>query len=396
MLLAQFPTLLGVNGEACDRTHFQPLQADRFAGFLTESVFTILDALEGLVDLGQQFAVAVAGAQFQRVLGFPLRALGFGLIFGTTGIVHFAYGPVYTVAAYATWAFVALLGFLSVFWPGPNYGIDFKGGTEVQLRFNSDLEQGQLRQTLEEAGYPAEVVSVEGRADEYMIRVGAVSTLPPERVEEIKQALDWSIAGVKVEELKVSPGGDKITLRMHNDVDPAQIEAKLKAAGVEVRTVNAFGARDQHRYEAQLIGMADQMLQSLQDRLGEVAPEAPLRVEWVGPKAGRQLRDAAIKSILWTILFIMGYVAMRFDLRFAPGGVIALLHDVVFTVGVYALVGIEVSPASVIGFLTILGYSIYDTIVVFDKVRENTEHAMDTKRQTFAEAAEGRSEPVPA
>lgn len=274
-------------------------------------------------------------------------------------------------------ALLALLGFLSVFWPGPNYGIDFKGGTEVQLRFNEDLAQGQLRQTLAEAGYAAEVVSVEGRADEYMIRVGAVSTLPPERVEEIKKALDWSVAGVKVDELKVSPGGDKITLRMRDEVDPAQIESKLKAAGVEVRTVNAFGASDQHRYEAQLVGLADQMLQSLQERLGKVAPESPLRVEWVGPKAGRQLRDAAIKSMLWTILFVMGYVAMRFDLRFAPGGIIALVHDALITVLVFVVLQREVNLSTVAALLTILGYSINDTIVIFDRIRENMTRMRD-------------------
>ena len=278
---------------------------------------------------------------------------------------------------------LALCGLLSVFWPGPNYGIDFKGGTEVQLKFKQNIEQGKLRQTLERAGYDAEVVNVEGRGDEYLVRVGAVSTLPPEKVEGIKKALNWNISGVKIDELKVSPGGDKITLRMRDDVEPAQIEAALKSAGANVRTVNGFGSSEQHRYEAQLVGLADQMLKSLQQELGEVAPEDPLRVEWVGPKAGRQLRDAAIKSILWTILFIMGYVAMRFDLRFAPGGIVALIHDAMITVLVFVVFQREINLSTVAALLTILGYSINDTIVIFDRIRENMTRMRDASLYTL-------------
>jgi preprotein translocase subunit SecF len=266
---------------------------------------------------------------------------------------------------------LALAGLLSVFWPGPNYGIDFKGGTEVQLKFKQNVEQGQLRETLAASGFDTEVVSVEGRKDEYLVRVGAVSALPPEQVDKIKKSLNWSIAGVKIEELKVSPGGDKISLRMVDEVDPAQIESALKGAGANVRTANAFGSRDQHRYEAQLVGVADQMVGALQSKLGAAAPDAPLRVEWVGPKAGRQLRDAAIKSLLWAVLFIMGYVAMRFDLRFAPGGIIALMHDTLITVLVFVVLQREVNLSTVAALLTILGYSINDTIVIFDRIREN-------------------------
>jgi preprotein translocase subunit SecF len=266
---------------------------------------------------------------------------------------------------------LALLGFLSVFWPGPNYGIDLKGGTEVQLRFNKPIDSGVVRQTLSEVGYDAEVVNVEGRADEYLVRVGRVSSLAPEKVEGIKKALGWQVSGVKVDEFKVSPGGDKITLRMRDAVDPKAIETAISGTGAKVRAVSAFGASEQHRYEAQLVGVADEMIASLQKKLGSVAPETPLRVEWVGPKAGRQLRDAAIKSLLWTILFIMAYVAMRFDLRFAPGGIIALLHDTLITVLVFVVMRREINLSTIAALLTILGYSINDTIVIFDRIREN-------------------------
>ncbi|HEX5658981.1 MAG TPA: protein translocase subunit SecF [Polyangiales bacterium] len=266
---------------------------------------------------------------------------------------------------------LALLGFLSIFWPGPNYGIDFKGGTEVQLQFKKDIAPEKVREVLSEKGYDAEVVNVEGRANEYLVRVGRVSSLPADKVESIKKSLQWQVTGVKIEEFKVSPGGDKITLRMVGEVEPSAIEGALKTAGANVQSVSRFGNSDQHRYEVHLVGVANEIVKALEDKLGDGAPDAPLRVEWVGPKAGKQLRDAAVKSLLWTVLFIMAYVAMRFDLRFAPGGIVALLHDTLITVLVFVITRREVNLSTVAALLTILGYSINDTIVIFDRIREN-------------------------
>jgi preprotein translocase subunit SecF len=281
-------------------------------------------------------------------------------------------GPVLAISLLLT-----ALGFLSVFWPGPNYGIDFKGGTEVQLQFKPEVTAAQVRTALSSIGYDAEVVSVEAKAGQYLIRVGRVTSLPPEKVEAIKKAVNWQIAGVKVEELKVSPGGDKIALRMAGQVEPSAIEDSLRAAGAQVRSANAFGSSEQNRYEVQLVGVADEMLKGLQDKLGEAAPREPLRVEWVGPKTGRQLRDAAVKSLLWAVLFIMGYVALRFDLRFAPGGIIALIHDTLITVLVFVALQREVNLSTIAALLTILGYSINDTIVIYDRIRENMTRMRD-------------------
>ncbi len=128
---------------------------------------------------------------------------------------------------------------------------------------------------------------------------------------------------------------------------------------------------------AQLVGVADELTTQLSERFGERAPAGLLRVEWVGPKAGEQLRDAAIQSLLYAIAFIMLYVAFRFDLRFAPGGVIAMLHDALITLGVYVLLQKEVNLTTVAALLTIMGYSINDTIVVFDRIRENMVRVRD-------------------
>jgi preprotein translocase subunit SecF len=109
---------------------------------------------------------------------------------------------------------------------------------------------------------------------------------------------------------------------------------------------------------------------------------------FVGPSWGDTVTTKAVQALVVFLLLVSLVLALYFRTwKMSAAALVALLHDVVFTVGTYALLGIEVSPASMIGFLTILGYSIYDTIVVFDKVRESTDQAMDTGRMTYAQAA---------
>ena len=267
---------------------------------------------------------------------------------------------------------LATLSLVSLFYPGPNYGIDFAGGTEIQLQFTSDTSPGEVRDALEGAGYSRpDVISVEGADNEYIIRVREVSSLPADQVDKIRESLDSILGEDVVREMKVSPGGDKITLRVSSEVNEQQLQEALEAGGAHVRSVSSLAGRRDPRYEAQLVGVADELLTSLQKAFGDRAPETPLRVEWVGPKAGQQLRDAAIQSFLYAIAFIMLYVAFRFDLRFAPGGVIAMFHDALITLGVYVLLQKEVNLTTVAALLTIMGYSINDTIVVYDRIREN-------------------------
>jgi SecD/SecF fusion protein len=91
----------------------------------------------------------------------------------------------------------------------------------------------------------------------------------------------------------------------------------------------------------------------------------------VGPTFGQQVADSALKALIFSLLVICGYVALRFDPKFAVPVLIAIFHDILITAGVYSLTGKEVSSGTVAAFLTILGYSIYDTIIVFDRIREN-------------------------
>ena len=112
-----------------------------------------------------------------------------------------------------------------------------------------------------------------------------------------------------------------------------------------------------------------------------------IKVQVVGPTWGGEITQKAIQGLVIFLLLVTLFLSIYFEWRMAVAALVALIHDVVITVGIYALTGLEVTPATVIGILTILGFSLYDTVVVFDKVRENTRGITGQSTQTYAEAA---------
>jgi len=115
--------------------------------------------------------------------------------------------------------------------------------------------------------------------------------------------------------------------------------------------------------------------------------EGEVKVQLVGPSWGGDITKKALQGLVVFLLLVIIFLAIYFEFKMAIAAMVALVHDVVITIGVYALVGFEVTPASVIGLLTILGYSLYDTVVVFDKVKENTRGIGSQTRRTYSGAA---------
>ena len=107
----------------------------------------------------------------------------------------------------------------------------------------------------------------------------------------------------------------------------------------------------------------------------------------IGPSWGQEISSKALQGLGVFLILVVLYLTIAFEWKMAVSAIVALAHDILITVGIYALVGIEVTPASVIGLLTILGYSLYDTVVVFDKVRENTAGLLGSGRSTYSQAA---------
>lgn len=114
---------------------------------------------------------------------------------------------------------------------------------------------------------------------------------------------------------------------------------------------------------------------------------ADIDTRLIGPSWGQEITRKAATALVVFLIVIIIFLSIAFEPKMAISAIIALFHDVFITVGIYALVGFEVTPATVIGFLTILGYSLYDTVVVFDKVRENTRGIAGGSRSTYSEAA---------
>jgi preprotein translocase subunit SecF len=114
------------------------------------------------------------------------------------------------------------------------------------------------------------------------------------------------------------------------------------------------------------------------------AQRADVSVSTVGPTFGSQVRDNAVKALIVFFGLIALYLSIRFEWKMAVAAIVAVVHDIIVTVGVYAITGFEVTPATVVAFLTILGFSLYDTVVVFDKVRENVATIGTVRGDTYS------------
>lgn len=115
--------------------------------------------------------------------------------------------------------------------------------------------------------------------------------------------------------------------------------------------------------------------------------EQDVKIQIVGPTWGAEVSQNAARALVVFLILVAIFMSIYFEWPMAAAGLIALGHDVIITVGIYALSGFEVTPATVIGFLTILGYSLYDTVVVFDKVKENTKSITSSSKSTYSDAA---------
>jgi preprotein translocase subunit SecF len=160
----------------------------------------------------------------------------------------------------------------------------------------------------------------------------------------------------------------------------------VEAAGVTSEVIVQEVGSDKIRVQTGSLSVAQS--NAVQDALASkfgVTVES-IDTQIVGPSWGKEITRKALYGLFAFLIAVMLYLAMAFEPKMAISAIVAVVHDVLITVGIYALVGFDVTPATVIGFLTILGYSLYDTVVVFDKVRENTRTITSTGKSTFSQA----------
>jgi len=172
-------------------------------------------------------------------------------------------------------------------------------------------------------------------------------------------------------------GGLLVQVKFSQNVTAEEIKEKLKPINLEGSIVQQFEEKGKHEFLIQTTGSAidtENLDTILTDTLaqGFGAENFEIRrVEMVGPKVGKDLRRKGMLSVFYAVIFMLIYITWRFEFRFGVGAIIALIHDVAITVGIFSLVNLEISLPIIAAFLTIVGYSINDTIVVYDRIREN-------------------------
>jgi preprotein translocase subunit SecF len=191
------------------------------------------------------------------------------------------------------------IGLVSLF-TKMNYGVDFRGGAEIQVKFKQQIVLDDIRTSLKNAGFKGVLVQTIGETveNEFLVKVAAKEGKLNEITQKVKIAL----------------------------------ETNFKKEGAEIR-----------------------------------------KVDIVGPKAGANLRISGFQAMLWALLAIMVYIGLRFDFKYSPGAIMALFHDVSIILGIFALTGTEFTLQTVAALLAVIGYSVNDTVIVYDRVREHEE-----------------------
>jgi preprotein translocase subunit SecF len=260
-----------------------------------------------------------------------------------------------------------------VFWPRLNYGVDFAGGTELQVHFQKTVDPGEIRDLVSQQGFGEPTVQRYGNESEnqFLIRVERIALLTPAKAEVIKADVQQALP--ELASFRFDPEtGDKIDFTFKKPVDEAKLRAAVEKSGTPVKEVRPLLAREGKDIEYTVLtqGTGDKIGQALRAKYGEGQVEV-VRTDYVGPQVGKQLRIDGILAVLYAMAMILVYVGFRFDFRFSPGVVIALIHDAIVTMGFFLVSRHEFNLTSVTVILTVVGYSVNDTIVIYDRIREN-------------------------
>ena len=186
-------------------------------------------------------------------------------------------------------------------------------------------------------------------------------------------------------------GGTLIAVNYTDTVNIEKIREELSSISIDGQNFNFSNAEikyfgDKSNIAVRIASMEnepEQFTKKFTSKMADIFPNSVpqdmknfvLSIEKVGPKVGAELSSDALMAILSALFFILIYVSVRFEFKYALGAIAALTHDVLITLGVFSLLGYEVSLAVIAAFLTIVGYSLNDTIVIFDRVRENVKNS---------------------
>jgi preprotein translocase subunit SecF len=286
-----------------------------------------------------------------------------------------------------------------------NWTTDFKGGTEIVYSFTDDKgkfikpDLHLAREALKGEG-DVDVSDMHwhddkanAEVDGFVVRAARYGATTPAQQEAALKAVEIALKDDELQSAHWS--SDNLILRSGKPVDRAVAKKAIEAAvpALKVRESEDLNPGQSASDTADTATAGESKIQTTtiavwgldkqyKDQMEKLMPGTHVTVVnsyGIGEKAGAKLRNDAAKSLIYAIFLIMLYLAFRFDIRYAPGAAFATIHDAVMVVGVFSITWTEVSLTSVAAVLTVIGYSVNDTVIVFDRIRENQAKLKDKK-----------------
>jgi len=300
------------------------------------------------------------------------------ILFKTPKIPFMKYRFVFLGITFA----IILAGFLNiVFGNGLKMGVDFAGGTLVRVMLKTAAPVSEVRQTLKDAGLDNSAIQETGKAGhEFQIRTTQIlkSADALQEIEAHQKLGDSVIAALRGKDGEAETARG---LKDLNTIDSAGLTALLStsfpadAAQITEKIAGPAGLRTSKGIltdyaELQEAGIKPEVVTFLKDKtfLGKLTVFSK---ETVGPQAGADLRRKAVLATIWSLIAMLVYIAVRFKIQYGISAILTLTQDVLITLAIYSFTNREINLPVIAAFLTIVGFSINDTIVIFDRVREN-------------------------
>ena len=275
-----------------------------------------------------------------------------------------------------------IISILAVFGSGRlNLGVDFAGGTQVTVKFRQPQEMNDLRAITAAAGIEdAQIQSFGDVGDnEALIRTSMVPGQEEGSQQVVLDALNQRFNAGATNSFDLNQQGSDALAALLFDRDPDQVRSQDEEVARNHYDGVADAVFDLRRQEGLLESwegvallplVSEETLKVLQQNthLGEFAI---LGVESVGPQIGSELRRKGILAVVSSLIGMLIYIWFRFELRYGVGALVAVTHDVLIVLGLFVIAGFEFNLTTIAGFLTLVGYSVNDSVVVFDRVREN-------------------------
>ena len=178
-------------------------------------------------------------------------------------------------------------------------------------------------------------------------------------------------------------GGTIIQILFNNDLKIDELRSALQSTELSKSEITQFGQNNEYRIKASISDKSQSISDILSSNLSMYDYEVR-RIENVGPKIGNELQLQAIYAIGLALVMLMIYIGFRFDRFYSFGSVAAIFHDILFTLGIFSLLNLEIDLSIIAAFLTIVGYSLNDTIVIFDRFRENSQKDLKISMEEIA------------